>query len=566
MVFFGNYIKSLLDGGNTVDIASNIEESNVPEYYRNWGCRIYRLPCSRTPFSRGNIAAIKKLWQLAETGRYDIIHCHTPVAAFCTRVACMGVRRQGTKVFYTAHGFHFYAGAPLKNWLLYYPAEWLCSWWTDVLITINQEDYKRAKKHFHAKKITYVPGVGIDTGKFRTGICDREKKRKELGLKETDIMLLSVGELCERKNHETVIRAIARLKNPNVRYFICGQGKLEAHLKRLASELGLSGQVELMGFRNDISELCQAADLFVFPSLQEGLPVALMEAVACKTPVICSRIRGNIELVTESNLLFEPQNVEDIKEILDKLIRKGANKISDLLMESVDNHYKCLQKFDLGEVGCKLKKLYEIQGGGGYKRLEILVIRKRIETELMIPSNRILLFSVGELNENKNHKIIVEALGMIKKQRPDIYQKLYYLIAGEGRNRAVIENIALKNGVAGHVRVLGFVENIPEYMSAVDIFLLPSKREGLNVSLMEAMASGLPCIVSDIRGNRDLIRNAKGGRRVDSEKIHMWTEAMVDLMRDRKSEGFYNIKRISGFSEKAVGKMLEKIYILDSKS
>lgn len=204
--------------------------------------------------------------------------------------------------------------------------------------------------------------------------------------------------------------------------------------------------------------------------------------------------------------------------------------------------------------------------GGGYKRLEILVIRKRIETELMIPSNRILLFSVGELNENKNHKIIVEALGMIKKQRPDIYQKLYYLIAGEGRNRAVIENIALKNGVAGHVRVLGFVENIPEYMSAVDIFLLPSKREGLNVSLMEAMASGLPCIVSDIRGNRDLIRNAKGGRRVDSEKIHMWTEAMVDLMRDRKSEGFYNIKRISGFSEKAVGKMLEKIYILDSKS
>ncbi len=364
MGFFKNFIKELLEHGNRVDIACNYEESEVPECYREWGCHIYHLPCSRTPSDKGNLTAARKLWKLTKMQRYDIVHCHTPVAAFCTRVACMEVRHYGTRVFYTAHGFHFYNGAPLKNWLLYYPAEWLCSWWTDVLITINQEDYRRAKKHFHAKKVAYVPGVGIDTRKFQNGLCDRKQKRKELGVKETDIMLLSVGELCERKNHGIVIRAIAKLNNPNVKYFICGQGKLEAHLKRLASELGLLGQVELMGFRDDISELCQAADLFVFPSLQEGLPVALMEAVACKTPVICSRIRGNIELVPENYLHFEPQNTEGVTEILDNLIRKGVNKIPALLMESIDNHYKCLQKFDLAAVDCKLKKLYNVQGGG----------------------------------------------------------------------------------------------------------------------------------------------------------------------------------------------------------
>ena len=82
-----------------------------------------------------------------------------------------------TKCIYTAHGFHFFKGAPKINWLLFYPIEKLCSYWTDILITINREDYQRAKKSFHAKKIEYVPGVGIDLKKFQTGLIDVEKKR-----------------------------------------------------------------------------------------------------------------------------------------------------------------------------------------------------------------------------------------------------------------------------------------------------------------------------------------------------------------------------------------------------
>lgn len=178
----------------------------------------------------------------------------------------------------------------------------------------------------------------------------------------------------------------------------------------------------------------------------------------------------------------------------------------------------------------------------------------------MIPDNSVILFSVGELNENKNHKVIVEALGLIKKQRPDLYRRLYYLIAGEGRNREVIEDIALKKGVGSHVRLLGFVGQIEEIMRAVDIFLLPSRREGLNVSLMEAMASGLPCIVSDIRGNRDLIRNRRGGRRVASEDVWGWKKAITELSLNRNNMGRNNIKTVSGFLFEVVNKRVNELY------
>lgn len=358
MAFFKSFIKELYTMGNTVDIACNYKESIVPECYKELGCQIFYLPCSRVPFDGGNITAARKIHRLVGKKGYDIVHCHTPIAAFCTRIACINIRRHGTKVFYTAHGFHFYTGASLKNWLVYYPVEWLCSWWTDVLITINREDYERAKIHLHAKKTEYVPGVGIDLIKFNNVDCNKKRMRNELGLMNTDIMLLSVG----------------------------------------------------------------------------------------------------------------------------------------------------------------------------------------------------------ELNENKNHIIVIEALGMIKKECPNIFKKLYYFVAGDGKNKLVIEKLAEKKGIREHVKLLGVVDNIPEFLSIANIFLLPSKREGLNVSLMEAMASGLPCIVSDIRGNRDLIRDDAGGKRVGSEDVRGWMRAIVELTQNIKSEGFYNLDLVSKFSIENVKKKLYKIY------
>ena len=145
MVFFKNFIHLLIGKGHTVDIATNETNRKVPEEYRLWNCQIHQIDTSRSPLSKSNLTAYKQLKTLVETGEYDIVHCHTPVAAMITRLTCRGVRKKGTKVFYTAHGFHFYKGAPKLNWLIYYPIEKICSYFTDVLITINKEDLNRTK-------------------------------------------------------------------------------------------------------------------------------------------------------------------------------------------------------------------------------------------------------------------------------------------------------------------------------------------------------------------------------------------------------------------------------------
>ena len=166
MDFFKDLIHELVNAGHTVDIATNENGSPVPAYYHELGCEVYPLSCSRAPLNKGNLTAIREIKKIVRDGEYDMVHCHTPIAAACTRIACKGMRKRGLKVIYTAHGFHFYKGAPLKNWLLYYPVEWLCARWTDMLITINKEDYERAKKHLHTKRIEYVPSVGIDVKRF----------------------------------------------------------------------------------------------------------------------------------------------------------------------------------------------------------------------------------------------------------------------------------------------------------------------------------------------------------------------------------------------------------------
>ena len=182
MCFFTSFIRQLLDDGNTVDIATNESTGSlVPSCYREWGCNIYQLSCTRSPLDiRANLRTIGEIKKIVKEGEYDIVHCHTPIAAMCTRIACYSLRKKlGLRVFYTAHGFHFFTGAPVKNWLLYYPVEWIYSWWTDVLITINKEDYKRASTHLHAKKTVYIPGVGIDTAKFAPPPNGRERKRRK---------------------------------------------------------------------------------------------------------------------------------------------------------------------------------------------------------------------------------------------------------------------------------------------------------------------------------------------------------------------------------------------------
>lgn len=348
MVFFKTLIRELIDKGIVVDIATNENDKKtpVPEYYRRWGCNIFQLTSSRTPMNIGNIKAIKTIREIVEKNKYDVVHCHTPIAAACTRIACKEMRSRGTKVFYTAHGFHFYSGAPLRNWLLYYPVEKYLSNYTDVLITINKEDYERAKSSFYANRVEYVPGVGIDTQKFQFNM-DKESVRRELNIPNDKFILLSVGELNGNKNHESVIKAIAGM---DIVYVIVGEGKLKEYLKNLANDV--NANVILTGFRSDVVNFYSSADAFILPSFREGLNVSLMEAMASGLPCLAGNIRGNIDLIDENGgITFNPKDIEEI--------RKAIQDIQHKKNMGLYNKNK-IHSYDVNSINKIIENLYEI--------------------------------------------------------------------------------------------------------------------------------------------------------------------------------------------------------------
>lgn len=361
MHFFKSFIQELVREGHTVDIAANENggASPVDVSYKGLGCRVFPLSCLRSPIHRENLKASVQIRKLVSENHYDIVHCHTPIASACARIACRGLRKtEKVKVVYTAHGFHFYSGAPVKNWLLYFPVEYLCSYWTDMLITINREDYKRAKKKLHAVQTAYVPGVGIDTRKFQKEIdadkaeamTGREKVRKEFGIPKDALLLLSVGELNENKNHEVILRALKKLK---VYYIIVGSGKKLAYLKGLAAELHLEKRVRFAGYRLDVADFYDAADLYVLPSKREGLNVSIMEAMASGLPVACSRIRGNTELVDENGgCLFDPYSPKEAAWGIGRLLSKDLESYGAYNLDKI-------RKFDVSAVNKAVKGLYK---------------------------------------------------------------------------------------------------------------------------------------------------------------------------------------------------------------
>lgn len=321
------HIKMLIDEGHQVDVAFNIEQEVKPEIFE-MGCKVYELPLQRSPLRTDNFRAYKMLKNIIISGGYDLVHTHTPVASAIVRMACRNL--SSVRVFYTAHGFHFFKGASLINWLVYYPVEKLLARYTDTLITINQEDYERAKSKFKARRVEYIPGVGIDLVKFNTVEVDRALKRSQLGLPEDAFIVLSVGELNKNKNHEVVIRAIAKINNPDIHYVICGQGKLDGYLRKLSKEMGIENQVHILGFRKDIPELCKISDVFAFPSYREGLSVALMEAMANGLPVVCSKIRGNSDLIEDKigGYLVPPNDLAEVTRAIQHLVNNYEKAVA----------------------------------------------------------------------------------------------------------------------------------------------------------------------------------------------------------------------------------------------
>ena len=355
-------LKLFKDMGWETAVAARNDYQNPEDCQIPYCDQFYDIPFERIPFMPKNGECYKRLKDIIDRGNYQIIHCHTPVGGVLGRLAARKARKAGTRVLYTAHGFHFYRGAPLKNWLMYYPVEKLCAYLADDIITINQEDYRFARSHFASAKIHYLPGVGIDTMAFSPCALskeDRNAMRAELGVQPGQRMILSVGELIPRKNYKTAIDMMAKLHSEQLRYYICGQGVLRGELEEYAKSQGVSEHVVFLGYRRDIPQLCACADVFLHTSHQEGLPVAVMEAMACGTPVVASRIRGNVDLIEDgvNGFLCDPKDVTGFTEKIQKILDDPS-----LAEKFWANSLEKIQQYNVNRVAVQLQHIYSEEG------------------------------------------------------------------------------------------------------------------------------------------------------------------------------------------------------------
>lgn len=280
--------------------------------------KFIEIPFSRSPKSPDNLRAYRLMKKLLAEEHYDVILCNTPMGGIVTRLAAKQTRKQGTKVVYMAHGFHFYKGSSKKAWLIFYPIEKYMAKKCDLLITINKEDYALAQEKFSKRtKVAHIHGVGVDEQRYHPATPEEQlAMRQAEGLSPEDFVILCTGELNENKNQKTLISAAAQLKDkiPNLKVLLAGNGPKEQELRDQIQAEGIEGIVKLLGYRTDLEKVVPAVDLVVSCSKREGMPLNIIEAMLCKKPVIASHNRGHDELVRdgETGVLFDFGHVEQL--------------------------------------------------------------------------------------------------------------------------------------------------------------------------------------------------------------------------------------------------------------
>ncbi len=352
--FHRPYITWLADKGIQVDIAIENRGNNTFDGVEN----TFLLNFPRTLFNKELFSSYKKLKSIIDLGSYDLIHCHTPIPSMLTRVAARTARKNGAKVLYTAHGFHFFKGAPKSRWIIYYSAEYLLSYFTDGIITINQEDYKYISGKMHHKDSFFIKGIGVDSRRFKPFTKDEKHvKRDLLRLRDDDFVLLYVGEFIPRKNHEFIIKTLSSLveKIPNLKVLFAGTGVLLEDMKKLADDLKVSSYIEFLGFRTDVNELSAIADVGISSSKHEGLGLGLAEEMMCRVPIVASFDRGHKEMIVqgETGFMFEQENQAQFVEYICTLYSN-----EELRLEMGEKAFQKAKEFDISNSLSSMAKIY----------------------------------------------------------------------------------------------------------------------------------------------------------------------------------------------------------------
>ena len=330
-------IKVLLDLGYEVHLAANFndgegsEDANVT-YKKK--CEEDGIVVHSIPFVRAvgikNLRLVSSLVRVIQSEKFDVVHAHTETGGLLLRLVLVSLKKDFQAV-YTPHGMSFYKGSNMKSQLIYRPIEkWICSR-MDKNIAMNMEELEILKK-WNDKTRSYVHGVGVDLARFENV---ESNIREELGIGESTVVITAVGELNENKNHSVVINGLRKLRELDFCFIICGVGELRDKLIDTAREVGIEDKVKLLGYRKDIPNVLAGSDVFVFPSIyeglpltvldHEGLPVSVLEAMASRLPVVCSRIRGNVDLIQngEGGFLCDPNGTNRFEERIKVLIEDG---------------------------------------------------------------------------------------------------------------------------------------------------------------------------------------------------------------------------------------------------
>ena len=355
-------IKALKEIGAIIYLAANFgtdtpREKNNTKFVAE--CKRDGINIIDIPFRRGgfitNIFQIPVLNKFLKREKFDIVHVHTETGGFMLRLSCLIQSKCNTKFVYTPHGMSFWKGSSLKSQLVYRPLErWICSA-MDMNLGMNMEEVENLEQ-WNKRTAHYVHGVGLNVARMQNPSRSREQMREEFGLAESDKFIVSIGELDDNKNHITVIKALATLGRKDFKYVVCGVGPNKDMLLAEAERMGLKDNVILAGYRSDIPDVLNAADIFVFPSFHEGMPVSALEAMACGLPIICSEIRGNVDIIREGDngYLFQPSDVENLARKLEYLL-DDAEKRKVMGLKNKEN----VKDFSLESVTEELKRIYK---------------------------------------------------------------------------------------------------------------------------------------------------------------------------------------------------------------
>lgn len=355
--FLTHDIKILQDMGYEVYCAANKNHpgsDNIDEYFFENNVKFIQVDfSSNKPISKETIVAYKQLKNIIKSIDFDVVHCHTPIAGAITRLVCKRKRKNGLKVIYTTHGFYFHKGSSKKTWIVFGRVEKFLSSFSDAIITINNEDFENAKK-MYCKNVYHINGVGVDLEKFRNVTLDRNKYRKKIGVDQTDIMVLAIGELSKRKNQKVVLEALANINNPKFIFVHCGNAMNKSatteELLNYAKENNI--RIKLLGLRKDIPEICYCADVGTISSTREGLGLAGIEMIASGLPIVASNVHGILDYVQDgiNGYLASPYSYSEFAEGINKVLNSKFDR--DEVSNSVN-------KFDKKISFEQMRKIYQ---------------------------------------------------------------------------------------------------------------------------------------------------------------------------------------------------------------